>query len=355
MEKGELKELFKKYDSMLRYEQLHRGEVEPAEQTINLEITEEEYEFIVDQYLKNDNISFAICTAKQSFEKHPFSCDALIQLCDIYITDNQIDIAEKLLLKYMDSFELTPAIALSLSRISVRKGDLEHAKELYSKALELESDPSSLCDSFHGLAVDCLEKRYFNEALSLLDKAFDLNMKWCIRNGHQISDEELFGYYINYAHAYDGLENFDKAIEYLNKALDIDSFDDGIWTLIAEEYIKTDNPKKAQEALEYAFSLNKDNFQALLNLGIINLSLNNLDAAVENFTALSDSDPKNPLGMLMLATAHIAKGESSKAEFLYHKVLAIDPQNKEALNGLEFLENQKENNKGEEHIETEDN
>ena len=340
-EENRFEELFNSFDNMLRHEQLHLGDVEPAEQTINQDLSEDEYIYVINRYLEKENISFALCAAEQSYKKYPFSRDITTQLCDVYILDNQIEKAEELLNRYLNSFEINSGIAIQMSRINVHKGKLDEAKELYRKAFEMEPYGETLCDSIFALAKDCSSRLYYKEAISLLDKSFSLAKIWHERLGEGMADEELLGYYGEYAYCYEGLKDYDKCIEYLNKMLDVNSFDDTTWYLLAQAYLakgtSDENLQKAKEALEYSYSLDKQNYGVLTQLGLLNLYLNNFDEALENFKSLNNSQPNDPHTMCALATAYMAKGERKEAEFLYHKALALHPTDENVLANLEEL------------------
>lgn len=347
-EERELKILFDRYDSMLRYAQLHKGEVEPSEQTSSLDLTEEEYEYIVDTYLQQENVSFSLIAAKEAIKKYPYSCSVVTQYCEVLVIDNQLSKAESILDSYINSFGINSEIAIGYCRLFIKKGDIEAAKGYYHQAMELESFPEDLCDAVYILAKDCSDKLFFNEAITLLDKALELTKKWSEKNGERIAEEEFLKFYVDYAYCYESLKMYDKAIENINKALDINAFHDNLWFLLGEEYLNkgddTENLMKAKEAFEFAWSLNKEQTQALLEIGIIHLMTNNPDAAIEVFNTYCKADSSTPMGLLMLASAYIAKSDYKQAKFLYHKVLALNPKDKEALKGLDAIKELEEKN-----------
>lgn len=337
----ELRLLFEKYDSMLRYAQLHKGEVEPSELPVSLDLTEEEYEYVVDTYLQQENVSFSLIAAEEAINKYPYSCSVVTQYCEVLVIDNQLEKAEEILNRYTVSFGMNSEIAIGFCRLHIKKGEIEKAKEYYRQAMELESFPEDLCDAVYILAKDCADKMFFNEAIALLDKAMELTQKWSEKNGERIAEEEFMKYYVDYAYCYESLKEYDRAIEFINKALDINAFHDQLWFLLGEEYLnkgeEKENLLKAKDAFEFAWSLNKAHTQALLEIGIINLMLDNPDAAIETFNSYCKADSGNPMGYLMLASAYISKNDYKQAKFLYHKVLALNPKDKEALKGLDAI------------------
>jgi tetratricopeptide (TPR) repeat protein len=83
-----------------------------------------------------------------------------------------------------------------------------------------------------------------------------------------------------------------------------------------------------------ALDVDRDLIEARLNLGILYLEQNKVDAAKTEFTAYTLRRPNDPTGWLKLGSAQLKLGETVPAERSFSAVLALKTSEAEAYNGL---------------------
>ena len=264
--------------------------------------------------------------------------------------------------------------------------DLPKAVESYERATQInENNPNgwvALAQSYDRLddyenAKKCIEKAIkknpSTEFALLGIGAFYANRgmveeceKWCgeiIKENHKNAKAlECIGV------AYNNAKKFEKAIDFFNKALDIDPTQSNI---IYEKAVSTYALKNVQEArklYEDVIKLNPNNIRALLELSKILCNEGNYDTALELLThaeieSSEDSEfplilgavyankkeygtaieffersiklnPKNVYGWLNIGKIYINTLNNSKAKQYFEKGLEIEPDNIMLLEGL---------------------
>lgn len=120
--------------------------------------------------------------------------------------------------------------------------------------------------------------------------------------------EELARDYYNVGNAYFDLGQFDKAAEYYNRSLELDS------------------------------SIN----QAVFNLARTNLEIGNYRTSLKLLNQLQEKDPVNVMVLEMLAYAYYKMDKTDEAVEHYESILGINAYNKRALYNLSLLEKERE-------------
>lgn len=307
-------------------------------------LSEEEYGFVVDEYVRNGNDTMAEVAAEEGFAAYPYSLDLLVKYCDSLVVQKELEEALDVLNDYRDSFPPSSEIYLSYSRIFIGKKKIKLARQYYEKAIDIEEFPEEICDSVHTLAQDCMENEEFKEAIFYLDRAKELSKMWSTKNSKAETPENLATMYFDYAYCSEKVGDIGNSIKYYNQYLDIDPFSDAAWYNIGTMYAKLADLKKAQEAFEYAVALNKENSSALYNLAIVYVNTDEYDKAISTFNDFLNIEKGNIEGIIGLADCYIAINNLKQAEILLRKALMLDPSCKEAAFGLKAIEKLKKDN-----------
>jgi tetratricopeptide (TPR) repeat protein len=302
-----------------------------------IELSEDEYDFIIDSYIERENLSMATEVAAAAFAKYPYSSIIVVKYCDSLILNNKIEEAESLLDKYKNTFPDYSELFLLYARIYIKRKQWSEARAAFSQAIEIEPCPEDICDSVYAIAQDCIELKNYREAIFYLDRSNELTKKWDEKNNCQEDKEDLADSYNDYALCYERLGKLEKSAEYYKKYLDINPFDDMNWFNIGTIYARLNKAKESVDAFEYAVSLNRNNAPALFNLGIISLNLEEFKNAVEYFTDFCRIEKLNIRGTIGLADAYMGLGDYGQAEILFRKALMLDKNCKEAKEGIACL------------------
>lgn len=291
-----------------------------------LMFTEEEFEFVVDYYMDENNQEQALKVSELAFKKHPYSSLLLVKLCDSLIVAGFCDKAIKVLDKYKNSFTQNHEIYLLFARAYIKRQDFAQAKESFAEAMSLVTDFKAVdvVDSIWALAQDCIELENYTEAVYYLKMAIPLN-------------PDNYEYYSDLAFCYDKLNDSATALEYYNKYLDKDPFNDYVWFNVGTVHARNKEFDKAIEAFEYSLALNSENDSSLYNLGIVYLNLDRYKEALEYFKLCYDSDGHSVVASLGLADAYLGLKDLEKSKKYFREALTADESCEEARMGYDCV------------------
>lgn len=329
MEHNEIENIFNKYDTMLRHEILHPEEVSQAEQTYNLELTEEELGEIIKRYSSKGNIAFATIASQQNFHKHPNSTTSLSLYCDMLIADNQIAKAEDVLEQFIQENKWDPITIFYLARIAIYKGRIEESKEYAEQLLENSEEKWSLCSPFYTLSHDCIKRKYYESAIWYLDISLNMLAQWEREHiDEKFVKELLSNIYYSYSFCYRKVNRIKESVAYLTKLLDINPFEAEIWMNLGYSYELLNENKRAQDAYENAYAIDNKFSKALLNLGMLYLKENQFEYTIKYAEAYLEKNNNDLEAMHLLCCAYLAIQEIKQAEFIAHKALILFPEDK---------------------------
>ncbi|MCI1720756.1 MAG: DUF3808 domain-containing protein [Bacteroidales bacterium] len=325
-EYARLVRLFKKFDAAYK-----KGTYQ------SIELSEDEYNFIIDSYVDRDDLSKAAVVSAAAFDKYPYSSDLVIKYCESLLLNDKADEAESVLNKYQNAFPDNSEFYLLYARIFIRRKKWDDARSAFDKAMEVEEYPEDIYNSVHNLAQECIYVENYREAIFYLDRSNALENRWCKKNDYPMDDCDLANAYEVYASCLERIGELEKSLEYYKKSLAINPFDDINWSVLGAIYCRLKMVREAVDALEYAVSLNPNNDSALFSLGIISLNLGEFKNAIKYFTDFCRLEKKNVHGTVGLAQGYMGLGDYGEAEILFRKALMLDKNCKEAKDGLKCL------------------
>jgi tetratricopeptide (TPR) repeat protein len=124
------------------------------------------------------------------------------------------------------------------------------------------------------------------------------------------------------------------AVAQLKIATDLLATNAAAWNYYGVALQRAGQPDDAANAYHRALDLDRDLFEARLNLGVLFLEQNKPDAAKTEFTACTLRRPNDPTGWLKLGSAQLKLSEIVPAERSFSTVLALKTSEAEAYNGL---------------------
>lgn len=257
----------------------------------SLSFNEDEFEILIDRLVEDANEEDVLEICEIAFEKFPYSANILTRLCDSLILLGNPDKALEILEPYADSFAAESSVQFLFARANIAKQRFVHARDYFYKALEYMQEGPDVADSVCALAQDCIEAGNYMECLYYLNKASRMATL-------------PYEYYNDYAFCYDRLDEPQKAIEYYNKFLDKDSFNDTVWFNLGTVHARLRNFEEAIEAFEYSIALNASNSSSLYNLAVVFMNLQRFSDAASTFERFVEIDP-DVLGKMGLGEAYI--------------------------------------------------
>ena len=289
----------------------------------SLSFNEDEYEYLLDRLVEEGKEEEVLELSEQAFAKFPYSVSLLARFCDTLILMGNPDKALEILNLYVDSFSTESHIYILYARANIVKKRFVHAKEYFYKAMELTDGGADIAESVSALGQDCIDAGNYREAIYYLDKA---------------SNIAVLPYEFNndYAFCYDKLEEPEKAVEYYNKYLDANPFNDTVWFNLGTVQARLKDFDKAIEALEYSIALNGENSSSLYNLAVVYMNLQRYREAAKTFEQFVEVD-SDVLGRLGLGEAYIRLERFEDALVQFEMLLSAGEKGGEAQCGIDTV------------------
>ena len=180
----------------------------------------EEFEEIVHHYLENGKIALAKKATKLGLEQHPSSTNLKLFQIEMYIFENQLDIADELLDELYQLEQSNEEIYIQKANIFSRRDMHKEAISLLEKALEITADEADVL-SLLGMEYLFLEdyenaKHYFMRCLE--------------------EDEEDYSALYNIIYCFEYLDEYEAAIDYLNDFLNKNPYCEVAWHQVGKQY-----------------------------------------------------------------------------------------------------------------------
>lgn len=121
------------------------------------------------------------------------------------------------------------------------------------------------------------------------------------------------------------LGDYDKAIDYLKEAIELNPRNDIAWNNLGFSYYRKGDHDKALEYYRKAIELNPKNDSAWNNLGLIYLDMKDYDNAIKYFREAIELSPKDDFAWNNLGWAYFYKEDYDKAIEYGSKAVEINP------------------------------
>ena len=133
--------------------------------------------------------------------------------------------------------------------------------------------------------------------------------------------------FFNFSGVFHGdiFKNYDKSIEYFQKAIDIKPDDAKAYLNMGVAYYKKGNHDKSIEYYQKAIDIKPDYAQAYYSMGIIYVSKGNHDKSIDYYQKAIDIKPNYAEAYYSMGFAYVYKGNHDKSIECYQKAINIDP------------------------------
>lgn len=216
-------------------------------------------------------------------------------------------------------------VAFSYTRLTVlRNRDWKNSETLWTATLE--TTPTSTI-ALNNLGLIYAERGLYDKALALYEQLLDYDP-----NQHYL--ERV---YANMARAYIGKHAFDQAIDYYQKALEIDPEYEDAYLGLARVNMEREQYGKAARIYQLALELNPQSAVVYNQLGNLSFVQGNYDEAIEHYQKAIELNQFYIEAYNGLGLSYAGKGEIDKALSLYQQVLRIDPDATVIRNSLGSL------------------
>ena len=268
-----------------------------------------EFENIIHHYLENGKIALAKKAIKLSLEQHPDSTNLKLFRVEVYVFENKLDEANKLL----DTlYELEP----NNEEIFIQKANIlskqdEHQKAIDTLLIALDfSEESADLYSLIGMEYLFLDK--FEEAKISFMKCLEV-------------DIEDYSALYNVIYCFDFLEQTEEAIEYLTVYLDKNPYCEVAWHQLGKQYFSRKEYQKALASFDFAIISDDLFIGAYLEKGKVLEKLKQYDDAIECYKVTLALDDPTSFALLRIGHCYEKIGQNDLAFQHYLKTVEDDP------------------------------
>lgn len=315
---------------------------------------ENELEEIIDYYIENDKLDNALRVADEGLAQYQFSITFYQKKAEIFLELNRLDEA-------LENLEMATTFSPNETSIFLLKADVYTLKGEYSKAVDLvnaallQADKEDKVDLYLELADVYEEWEKYYEVIEQLQKclALDpdneeaLNRMWFSTELTERYEESILFHtelvdkhpynaiaWFNLAHAYNGVDNFEKALEAFEFVMAIDEEYDLAYIDAGDLLYKEKMYEKAieyyLEAIEKGSARKEIYYQIAKAYGHINKNVK----AREYFKKCINMDPYYAKAFHKLGLNYLESNLSKNALSPLERAVKLDSRNYEYLNSL---------------------
>jgi tetratricopeptide (TPR) repeat protein len=268
----------------------------------------EEFEEIIHHYLENGKIALAKKATKLGLEQHPTSTNLKLFQVEMYIFENQLDIADELLDKLYVLEQSNEEIYIQKANILSRRDKHKDAITLLEIALNITDDKSDVL-SLIGMEYLFLED--FDNAKNYFMKCID-------------EDDSDYSSLYNIIYCFDFLNENEAAIEYLNDFLNKNPYCEVAWHQVGKQYSTLKDYKKALAAFDFAIISDDGFIGAYLEKGKVLEKLKRFNEAIESYTITLGLDDPTSFALLRIGKCYERLGSTDLALQFYTKCVEED-------------------------------
>ena len=269
----------------------------------------EEFENIIHHYLNQGKIALAKKAIKLGLDQHPSSINLRIFKVEIYVFEDKLLEADKLLNELYSLDPMNEEIFIQKANVFSKKDDHEQAIQVLKKALELTDD---VVDLYSLIGMEYLFLDKFEEAKEYFMKCLD-------------EDLEDYSSLYNIIYCFEFLNQTDEAIVYLNEFLDKNPYCEVAWHQLGKQYYTLKNYKKSLTAFDFAIISDDTFVGAYLERGKVLEKLKRFEEAIENYTITLKLDEPTSFALLRIGSCYEKLKKDDLAVQYYYKTVHEDP------------------------------
>ncbi|MDO6598093.1 tetratricopeptide repeat protein [Oceanihabitans sp. 2_MG-2023] len=269
----------------------------------------EEFENIIHHYLNQGKVALAKKAIKLGLEQHPTSINLRLFKVEVYIFENELTKADKLLNELHNLEPQNEEIYIQKANIFSKQDNHAKAVDVLISALEFADETTDLY-SLIGMEYLFLDK--FEEAKQ--------NFMKCLEQ-----DLEDYSALYNMIYCFDFLDENDEAIAYLNDYLNKNPYCEVAWHQLGKQYYTTKEYTKALAAYDFAIISDDTFVGAYLEKGKVLEKLKRFNDAIESYTLSLQLDDPTSFALLRIAQCYEKLGNNELAVQYFYKTVHEDP------------------------------
>jgi tetratricopeptide (TPR) repeat protein len=268
-----------------------------------------EFENIIHHYLENGKIALAKKAIKLSLEQHPDSTNLKLFKVEVYVFENKLDEANKLLDALYQLEPNNEEVFIQKANILSKQDEHQKAIDTLLIALDFAEDSSDL---YSLIGMEYLFLDQFEEAKA--------NFMKCLE-----ADIEDYSALYNIIYCFDFLQQTDEAIEYLTMYLDKNPYCEVAWHQLGKQYFDKKEYQKALAAFDFAIISDDVFIGAYLEKGKVLEKLKQYNEAIECYKVTLALDDPTSFALLRIGHCYQKLDQNDLAVQHYYKTVEEDP------------------------------
>ncbi|MCK0114644.1 tetratricopeptide repeat protein [Gelidibacter sp. F63206] len=271
-----------------------------------------EFENIIQFYFENGKIALAKKAVKLGLEQHPSSITLRLFQVEIYILEDKLPQAEKLL-------DALHVLEPSNEEIYIQKASVLSKRDEHQKAIDTLKIALKLIDSeedeadLHALiGMEYLFMDQFDNAKSHFIKCLELDM-------------EDYSALYNIIYCFEFLDLHNEAIDFLNRYLDKNPYCEVAWHQLGRQYFTLKDYKKSLTAFDFAIISDDTFVGAYLEKGKVLEKMKKYNEAIENYNMTLALDEPTSFALLRIGNCYEKLHSDDLAVQYYFKTVHEDP------------------------------
>ena len=269
----------------------------------------EEFENIIHHYLNQGKVALAKKAIKLGLEQHPTSVNLRLFKVEVYIFEDELSKADKLLNELHNLEPQNEEIYIQKANIFSKQDNHAKAVDVLISALEFAEDTTDLY-SLIGMEYLFLDK--FEEAKQ--------NFMKCLEQ-----DLEDYSALYNMIYCFDFLDQNEEAIAYLNEYLNTNPYCEVAWHQLGKQYYTIKEYTKALAAYDFAIISDDTFVGAYLEKGKVLEKLKRHEEAIESYTLTLQLEDPTSFALLRIAQCYEKLGKDDLAVQYFYKTVHEDP------------------------------
>ncbi|WP_299395438.1 tetratricopeptide repeat protein [uncultured Gelidibacter sp.] len=271
-----------------------------------------EFENIIQFYFENGRIALAKKAVKLGLEQHPSSIVLRLFQVEIYILEDKLPQAEKLLDELYILEPSNEEIYIQKASILSKRDEHEKAIDTLKIALKLSDADEEDADLYALIGMEYLFMDQFENAKDYFIKCLDLDM-------------EDYSALYNIIYCFEFLDLNEEAIDFLNRYLDKNPYCEVAWHQLGKQYSTLKDYPKALSAFEFAIISDDTFVGAYLEKGKVLEKMKKYEEAIENYNVTLALDEPTSFALLRIGNCYEKLGSDDLAVQYYFKTVHEDP------------------------------
>ncbi len=271
-----------------------------------------EFENIIYHYLEMGKIALAKKAIKMGLEQHPTSVNLKLFQVEIYVLEDKLQLADKLLDVLYLLEPTNEEIYIQKASILSKRDEHQKAIDTLMIALKLIEEEEDEADLYALIGMEYLFLDQFENAKNYFVKCLDL-------------DNEDYSALYNIIYCFDFLDLNAEAIDFLNQYLDSNPYSEVAWHQLGRQYFTMKDYAKASAAFDFAIISDDTFVGAYLEKGKVLEKQKQYCEAIENYKITLALDEPTSFALLRIGSCHEKLGDFDLAVQYYYKTVHEDP------------------------------